>query len=112
MLDYYSLGQRIKKYRQASHMTQEQLATTVDISDTHMSHIETANTKLSLKTFEAIAQALDVSTDVLLYGPSSVNKNALIEQIDEILDSCTITDLYILIDVLKATKISLDKYNK
>ncbi|MCD7808833.1 MAG: helix-turn-helix domain-containing protein [Erysipelotrichaceae bacterium] len=112
MIDYFDLGQRIRKYRLASKLTQAQLADKVDISDTHMSHIETANTKLSLQTFYAIAEALEVSTDALLHDTPVVSKNALTAQILELLESCTVNDLYILYDVLKATKISLDKYNK
>ena len=48
ILDYYKIGQRIRKFRKAYNLSQEQLAEKVGISTTHMSHIETGNTKLSL----------------------------------------------------------------
>ena len=47
-MDYYKIGQRIRKYRKARQLSQEQLAEQIGISTTHMSHIETGNTKLSL----------------------------------------------------------------
>ncbi|MGN1118734.1 MAG: helix-turn-helix domain-containing protein, partial [Oscillospiraceae bacterium] len=62
-MDYYAIGQRIRKIRKANRLSQEQLAERVGISVTHMSHIETGNTKLSLEVFAEIAQALDARTD-------------------------------------------------
>lgn len=50
-MDYYQLGQQIRKYRKVHGMSQEQLAEKIGISVTHMSHIETGNTKLSLHGF-------------------------------------------------------------
>ena len=47
-MDYYKIGQKIRKYRKAHGLSQEQLAEQIGISVTHMSHIETGNTKLSL----------------------------------------------------------------
>ncbi|MFR8230101.1 MAG: helix-turn-helix domain-containing protein [Anaeromassilibacillus sp.] len=38
------MGQRIRKYRKAQGLSQEQLAEQIGISATHMGHIETGNT--------------------------------------------------------------------
>lgn len=65
-MDYYKIGQKIRKYRKANGLSQEQLAGRIGISVTHMSHIETGNTKLSLPVFVDIAKALEVQTDDLL----------------------------------------------
>ena len=73
-MDYYAIGQRIRKYRKAKGLSQEQLAEMVDISTTHMSHIETGNTKLSLQVFADLAEALQVSVDSLLYDVNSNSK--------------------------------------
>ena len=56
-MNYYEIGQRIRRIRKAKGLSQEQLAEKVGISTTHMSHIETANTKLSLSLFVDIAEA-------------------------------------------------------
>ncbi|MGM9791503.1 MAG: helix-turn-helix domain-containing protein, partial [Candidatus Cryptobacteroides sp.] len=50
-MDYYKIGQKIRKIRKAHGLSQEELAEKVGISTTHMSHIETGNTKLSLPVF-------------------------------------------------------------
>ena len=65
-MDYYKLGQRIREIRKFNNLSQEQLAEKVNISTTHMSHIETGNTKLSLPVFVDITKALGITTDELL----------------------------------------------
>lgn len=110
-MNYYEIGQRIRKFRKAYNISQEQLAEKIGISTTHMSHIETGNTKLSLPVFVDIANALSVQTDELLYDIPQINKSSMKEEIIDILDSSSQRDMYILLDVLKAVKISLDKYN-
>lgn len=110
MLDYYKIGQRTKKFRKAHNLSQEQLAEIVDISTTHMSHIETGNTKLSLAVLVEIASALDVSSDELLFDtPINQRKNAIAD-IQNILESCTPQQLKIIVDIIKSIKIALDKY--
>ena len=75
-----------------------------------MSHIETGNTKLSLPVFVDIANALSVQTDELLHDEPRGSKSDMKEKIDEVLDSCSLREAYILLDIMKAAKISLDKY--
>lgn len=111
-MDYYEIGQRIRKFRKAYNLSQEQLAEKVQISVTHMSHIETGNTKLSLPVFIDIANALSVQTDELLHDIPQNNKTNMKQEINEILDSCSMRDMYILLDVLLSVKISLDKYSE
>lgn len=111
-MDYYKIGQRIRKFRKAYHLSQEQLAEKVGISTTHMSHIETGNTKLSLPVFVDIAKVLCIQTDELLYDTPQKDKTAIKGELEEILDSCSMQDIQIIEDVVKAVKISLDKYRE
>lgn len=108
-MDYYKIGQRIRKFRKAGNLSQEQLAEMTGISITHLSHIETGNTKLSLAVFVAIAEALSVSTDELLYDEPNGTKR-IKQDILDILDSCSVKEMYILNDLMKAVKISLGKH--
>lgn len=108
-MDYYKIGQRIRKYRKANRLSQEQLAETIGISITHLSHIETGNTKLSLSVFVNIAKALSIQTDELLYDvPQS--QTVTKQEILNILETCSPQDLRIIKDIIKTTKISLEKY--
>lgn len=108
-MDYYAIGQRIRKFRKAHGLSQEELAEMVGISTTHMSHIETGNTKLSLPVFVDIAQALEVRTDELLYDSSEAERSNAIDSISRVLDCCTSRQVKIIEDVVKTLKYSLDK---
>lgn len=108
-MDYYAIGQRIRKIRKARGLSQEKLAEMVDISTTHMSHIETANTKMSLPTFVKIASALEVRTDELLYEDNLKSRSISMAFIGELLDSCTIQQVRIIEDIVRATRESLNK---
>ena len=108
-MDYYAIGQRIRKTRKARGLSQEKLAEKVGISTTHMSHIETANTKMSLPTFVEIANVLEVRTDELLYDNRPEDRSVSINYITELLDDCTIQQVRIIEDIVKAAKESLNK---
>jgi transcriptional regulator with XRE-family HTH domain len=110
-MEYYEIGQRVRKYRKAYNLSQEQLAEQIGISTTHLSHIETGNTKLSLPVLVKLAKTLNVQTDELLYDTSHSSKSIAKKEILSILDACSTKETYILLDILKSVKISLDKYN-
>lgn len=109
-MDYYAIGQRIRKIRKAQNISQERLAEVIGISVTHMSHIETGNTKLSLQVLVDLAAALEVSTDDLLFEKSIAERNAAVEEIVQMLESCTTQQIKVIKDVVKATKISLNQH--
>lgn len=68
MIDYVKTGDRIRKIRKSRGMSQELLAESISISVTHMSHIETGTTKLSLQVLADISVVLKVGIDELLFG--------------------------------------------
>ena len=109
-MDYYQIGQRIRKYRKAHGMSQEQLAEKAGISVTHMSHIETGNTKLGLPVLVMIADALQVQCDDIL-RERYLDRCGLQADIVEILDSCSEKHLKIMEDILRSAKVSLEKYD-
>ncbi len=109
-LNYYEIGQRIRKYRNACNFTQENLAEKVGISTTHMSHIETGNTKLSLPVLVAISEILEVKTDDIIFSEKPTAKTELTEDISETLEKCSTAELSIILDIVNALKISMDKH--
>ncbi len=107
-MNYYEIGQQIRKFRKARGFSQEQLAEMVDISVTHMSHIETGNTKLSLPVFVAISNALNVRADDLLnMNDKSFTTSNAIDDIVLVISSCSSQEAKIIVDVVKSLKISL-----
>lgn len=109
-MNYYDIGQRIRKFRKAHGFSQEELAEKVEISVTHMSHIETGNTKLSLPVFVALSKALEVRTDDLLSDNNLSVRNAAIEAIVRSLETCSTQQIRIIEDILPAIKTALNKY--
>ena len=103
-MDYYAIGQRIRKIRKARGLSQEELAEQVGISTTHMSHIETGNTKMSLPIFAALASALEVRTDELLYDEAPAGRSAALTHITELLDGCTTPQVRVIEDIVEAAK--------
>ena len=109
-MDYYAIGQRIRKIIKAQGFSQETLAEQAGISVTHMSHIETGNTKLSLPVLVDLAEILDVRTDDLLYDEIFAERSSTIDEIVQIPNPCTVQQLKIIKNILKTTKISLEQY--
>ena len=100
-MDYFKIGQQIRKYRKAHGLSQEQLAERIGISVTHMSHIETANTQLSLPVLVDIATVLQVQTDELLFGSRSQGSAALLMQI---IQDCTAEQVDMIVELAKTVK--------
>ena len=109
-MDYYAIGQQIRKFRKANSFSQEELAEKVGISTTHMSHIETGNTKLSLAVLVKLSLVLEVSTDDILFEHPLINKSTLIDKIITNLEKCSSKELIIILDIINATQISLSNH--
>ena len=109
-MDYYAIGQRIRKIRKARNLSQAQLSEMVGISITHMSHIETGNTKLSLPVLVDLANALEARTDDLLYDKVTAERSTATDTIVQLLEACTTQQLRVIEDLVKAAKASLSQH--
>lgn len=110
-MNYFEIGQRIRRYRRAKGLSQEELAEKVGISTTHMSHIETGNTKLSLGVLVLLATALEVRTDDLLFDLPHADCAAASAEILALLEDCSVRELKILKDILIAAKAAVRKHS-
>lgn len=109
-MDYYKIGQRIRKYRKAHQLSQEELAEQIGISTTHMSHIETGNTKLSLPVLVSLAAALEVGADDLLFESAATTRGSIMDDLVNTLENCSTQQIKVLKDIIQAAKISMDKH--
>lgn len=109
-MDYYKIGQQIRRIRKAHSLSQEELADRVGISTTHMSHIETGNTKLSLPVLVDIADALEVRTDDLLNRNPDAATTTSLEALASVIERCSAREARVIADIAKAAKLSMDKY--
>lgn len=109
--NFVNLGKRIREKRLSQNLTQEALAEKADVGITHISHIETGCTKLSLTTFISIANALDVSADELLCDCINQASNVYETEISLLLKNCSTKEICFIHDLVKNTLISLHNRN-
>ena len=106
MIDYAAIGRHIREKRLERGLSQEKLAELSDVGVTHISHIETGNTIPSLKTFLAIANALGVTTDLLLCD-SLHNARGIFGTAGHCMEDCSEEEVRIITDTALALKESL-----
>lgn len=87
VLDSNIIGNRIKKFREASNITQEQLGEQINLSRNQVSNLERGTNKLSYKTLAELCDALNVCPCELICGAyhKTVSENTidLIKHMDE-----------------------------
>lgn len=99
MIDYISIGMRIKKNRNMLGITQEALAEEINISVPHISRIETGSAKPSLQTLVDICNALHITIDDLMReNLPAVRKNSE-GKLGEVVADCSVEELDMLADV-------------
>lgn len=109
IIDYLSIGKRIKEKRMACKMTQEQLGEATNLSIAHISHIENGHTKLSVESLINISNALNVNVDELLQDNMQYNKLFYYNDIANIVSDCTPEEIRDLSHILKYFKSFLRK---
>lgn len=91
MLHYLTMGKRIERRRKELGLTQNTLAEMLQISNNHLSTIETGKGNASLELFCKICEVLNVTPDYLLIG--EVHTNDVPGNITDMLSHCTDEDL-------------------
>ena len=109
-MDYKRIGLRIRNARRKKGISQERVCEMVGLSLSHMSNIETGNTKMSLPVLVAIANVLGVTTDDLLYDCIRENKKIYLKEIDDMLKDCDEFEIQVMTDIMKAVKTSLREH--
>ena len=98
MLQINLLGEAIRKARIDKHYTQEQLAEILDITPSHLKHIESGHRKPSVEVLLHIMEVLSFSLDNLVFPLSE--HEALINEITVKLATCSTSQLSSINDVL------------
>lgn len=76
------LGQRIKYFRKAKNLTQEQLAELVGMEPNSISIIESGRNFPTLNSLEKIAKALDIELNILFRYNSNRTNSEIINNIN------------------------------
>ena len=114
LIDYESLGRRVKSARRKAGIRQADLAKKLGISYQYMSMIETGKRKLSLGMLVSLANELGVTTEYLLNGYKSMGIEAgnQDEEFLSLWQSLTPSEKAFTISVARAAKNELRKSRK
>ena len=85
--DFHDIGLAIKRAREASGMTQEQLAYIVDRSPRTIMYNENDGQHPSLNTYYQLVTMFDISVDQFFFPNKSAEKDTQRRQLDTLLDS-------------------------
>lgn len=110
-LDICALGQKVKQYRKEKGYSAERLGEIAGVSKSHINNIESANSNASAEVLVRIANALEISVDILLCdsleGRSS--QRARVTEYARMLEKCTEKQAKIITDTVRALKESLEE---
>ena len=109
MIDFESIGQKVKQIRLRKGVTQEQLAEAVGVGVTHISHLETGSGTVSLKVFLAIVNYLDCSADEILCKEINTARPIVDNWLAELVADCDATEVKIIADTVTTLKQTLRK---
>ena len=109
MIDYASIGQKVKQIRLGKGVTQEQLAEAVGVGITHISHLETGSGTVSLKVFLAIVNYLECSADEILCKEITTARPIVDSWLTELVADCDQTEVKIIADTVTTLKQTLRK---
>lgn len=109
MIDYASIGQKVKQIRLSKGITQEQLAEAVGVGVTHISHLETGSGTVSLKVFLAIVNYLECSADEILCKEISTARPIVNSWLADLVADCDQTEIKIIADTVTTLKQTLRK---
>ena len=101
VIEYKSIGRNIRKCRDDLGITQEKLAEMVDLSVSYMGAIERGKKLPKLKVFISIANALKVSSDVLLSGVLDVGNQIIASELSKELSGLSKSDQIRIFNVLR-----------
>ena len=87
-LDYKIIGERIRKARVDSNLTQENLAEKLDVSVAFVSRIECGTTHVNLTRLSEICSILNIDEGQIINGVSTDSKNYLSDEFNELLKTC------------------------
>ena len=95
------LGDTIRRARMDNKMTQEQLAEAINISPTHMKHIESEHRKPSVEVLFLLADVLNFSMDAMLMKKQSDEHAKRVNEMNLMMNKCTDVELDVFLAALR-----------
>lgn len=103
-IDYRDLGSRIREKREEKGISQAELAGKAQLSTQHMSNVENAKSRIGLEKLVDIANILECSLDELVCGSLRSGRTVYHNEIAEMIEDFSDTELRVLPEFLKHMK--------
>ena len=100
-LDYYVIGERLKKARLAKNYTQEYLAEKMNVSVAFLSRIERGSSHINLKRLTEICKLLDLSEGEILTGSVTNPESYLVTEFNQLFRNCPPEKLKLIYNIAK-----------
>lgn len=101
VIDYLSIGQRIKAARKEKNFSQERLAEHLDVTAVYVSRIENGKTKLSLELLVKISIFLEFSPGYFLSGNILYPNENISHELVQLLENCSSQKMRMIMDIIK-----------
>lgn len=101
-IDMSHIGKRLKEERKRLHRTQEEVAEAVELTPAFIGHIERGERSLSLDTLVKLCNYYGVTIDYLLADVLPASTDAVVEQIQALLQGLSTERKLAVLDILNA----------
>ena len=99
-----ALREAIRNERKNKRITQEELAEMLEVSPTHVKHIESGHRKPSIEILFELAKILNISLDEVVFPKNRTPNDATRGQIERLLDVSDESSLQFILSVLEALR--------
>ena len=108
-INFNLVGQRVREYRCGQSLRQDELAWNAELSVPYLSRIENGAKVASLRTIVRIADALNVSANILLFGEMADDEKEEFHELAAILSDCAETERSIIMETVLGTATALKR---
>ena len=98
------LLEAIRNERKDKRITQEELAEMLEVSPTHVKHIESGHRKPSIEILFEIAKILNISLDGVVFSKNESARTDTREKVNRLLDVSDEASLHFILSVLEALR--------
>ena len=99
-----ALRETIRNERKNKRITQEELAEMLEVSPTHVKHIESGHRKPSIEILFELAKILNISLDEVVFPKNKTPHDATRGKIERLLDISDEASLRFILSVLEALR--------
>ena len=107
--EFQIIANNIKCLREKKGFTQEQLAEAVDLSASHLSKVESGQSRIGMKAYISILQVLGVGEEEFVSVAVDEKKGSDFKKFQDVMKDCNMAERKFLLDSLEGIKTNMKK---